>query len=193
MKLRPFAYAAAILAASASFVLAQDRFVAAFTVEDIGDEAVLGSADIRVLEMFEGENRSFAVFEAPDEQTLSDHLDRIGLAPQRLLRVDFVNSPEVGGGDPAGETPRPGHGIYVIERPIPGVGSFPLERKQMISERSNASVRELGGKVEWDRSYLTSEATFCIYRAEDEESIRDHGKLAGAPVEAITLTRRGVE
>lgn len=193
MKLQPFALAATILATSAPAVAAADRFVAAFALGELGDESRLASPDINVLEMFEGEARSFAVFEAPDEAALSDHLERLGLSPQRLLMVDFVNSPEIGGGDPAGEEPRPGHGVYVIERPIPGVGSFPLEKKQMISERSNASVRELGGAVEWDHSYLTSEGTFCIYRAEDEEAIMDHAKLAGAPVGIITLTHGSEE
>ena len=193
MKFRDLACAVAILTASASTVVAGDRFVTAFALGDIGDNARLDSADIGVVEIFEGESRSFAVFEAPDEEALSEHLARLGLSPERMLTVDFVNSPEVGGGDPAGEAPRPGHGVYVIERPIPGVGSFPLEKKQMISRRSNASVRQLGDKVEWVHSYLTSEGTFCVYRAEDEQSIREHAELSGAPVELITLTRGAVE
>ncbi|MGR3322916.1 MAG: nickel-binding protein [Pseudooceanicola sp.] len=193
METRALACAAAILAASASAVLAGDRFVAAFALGEIGDESRLETADIGVVEMFEGESRSFAVFEAPDQAALSDHLGRLGLPPQRLLAVNFVNSPEIGGGDPAGEKPLPGHAVYVIERPIPGVGSFPLEKKQMISRRSNASVRELGNAVEWDHSYLTSEGTFCIYRAVDEKAIMEHARLSGAPVKNITLTRGGDE
>lgn len=193
MSTRSIVVAAAVLFASAAFAEAQDRFVTAFASGDIGQESDLTGPGIHVVEVFEGENRSFAVLTAPDRQALSKHLDGLGLTPQRLLPVDFVNSPEVGGGEPAGDMPRTGHSVYVIERPIPGVGSFPLEKKRMISKRSNDSVRELGGKVEWDHSYLTNEGTFCVYRAEDEAAIRHHAKLAGAPIDLITLTHGKAE
>ena len=180
----------AILAAHAT--LADDRrFVAAFAADDVSPLADLVAADIDVVSVYEGEGRSFAVLAARDETLVRRHLGAIGLAPERLLPVEFVNSPVVGGGEAAGEDPLKEHTLYVIERPIPGVGSFPLEKKQAISARSNASIAQLGGQVEWDRSYLTSEGTFCVYRAEDEDAIRRHGELSGAPIELITPVSSG--
>ena len=92
----------------------------------------------------------------------------------------------MGGGTPAGDEVREGHRVYVIERPVPGVGSFPIEKKQKIAMASNAAVEKLGGAVEWDHSYLTSEGTYCFYCADSEDTIREHAALAGAALSKIT-------
>ena len=82
--------------------------------------------------------------------------------------------------------PRDGHQVYVIERPIPGVGFFGLDKKEKISKGSIAAMAKLGDVIEWDHSYLTSEGTYCVYRADDPDTLREHGALAGAPIGKIT-------
>lgn len=58
-----------------------------------------------------------------------------------------------------------------------------------------SALREEGTGIEWvDSEVLTDEAgrvtgTFCHYRAEDEEAVREHGSRAGLPVTRID--RRG--
>jgi hypothetical protein len=118
------------------------------------------------------------------------YLRAAGVQPGLIMPVNFINSPTVGGGVQAGESPRDGHKVFVIERPIPGVGSFPLETKQMISQRSNASIDILGDKIEWQHSYLTSEGTYCVYRAVDEEAIRENSKLAEATIATVTAVEQ---
>jgi hypothetical protein len=162
------------------------QFVAAFPATETAIEGQLSGQGVTLVESFAGSDRSFAVFGAADEAAVLARLDMLGIEPARLLPVEFINSPTVGGGQGAGSTPRAGHQVYVIERPIPGVGSLPLEKKQMISMRSNESVEQLGEAIEWDHSYLTSEGTFCVYRAVDEETIRKHAELSGAPIDLIT-------
>jgi hypothetical protein len=129
---------------------------------------------------------SYAVFSASNAETLQEFLNAAEIRPDKISEVLFVNSPEVGGGDPAGSNPRPGHQVYVIERPIPGVGFFGLEKKQAISENSNKAIETLGDIIEWDHSYLTNEGTYCVYRADSPETLREHGALAGAPIGRIT-------
>ena len=114
------------------------------------------------------------------------------VSPEKISEVLFVNSPVVGGGDPAGSEPRDGHQVFVIERPIPGVGFFGLEKKQKISAGSNAAIAKLGDIIEWDHSYLTGEGTYCVYRADSPDTLREHGALAGAPIGKITSVKQKV-
>ena len=161
-------------------------FVAELATELTSVDGNASGPDVAVIESFAGAERSYAVFRAADEPMLRTYLDEHGVQPTKISHVEFINSPVLGGGPEAGATPRPGHQVYVIERPIPGVGSFPLEKKKKISMGSNAAAEKLGAVVEWDHSYLTSEGTFCVYRAVDEATIREHADLAGAPIAMIT-------
>jgi len=125
---------------------------------------------------------------------LFERLDKEALHVMRLqplcfrslhLNAQFVN-PCPGHGAICQCPALSGHDVYVIERPIPGVGFLGLEKKQQISQNSNAAIAKLGEIVEWDHSYLTGEGTYCVYRADSPETLREHGVLAGAPVGKIT-------
>lgn len=144
------------------------------------------SANVVVNETLSADAESYAVVTATDEAALQEFLENYGLTPEKVSEVLFINSPEVGGGAPAGPSPRGGHDVYVVERPIPGVGFLGLQKKQKISRNANAAVEKLGDVVEWDHSYLTGEGTYCVYRADSPETLREHGVLAGAPIGKIT-------
>ncbi len=129
---------------------------------------------------------SYAVFSAENLGALESFFSDASVQAEKISEVLFVNSPAIGGGEPAGPKPREGHQVFVIERPIPGVGFFGLEKKQKISQNSNTAVAKLGEIIEWDHSFLTSEGTYCVYRADSPETLREHGALAGAPIGKIT-------
>lgn len=148
--------------------------------------SMLDSHGIAVDETLSAGTDSYAVFSAGDELALARFLSDAGIEAEKITEVLFVNSPVVGGGTPAGAKPRDGHQVFVIERPIPGVGFFGLEKKQKISANSNAAIAKLGDAIEWDHSYLTSEGTYCVYRADSPDTLREHGALAGAPIGKIT-------
>lgn len=180
----------AILAA-VSLLVSQAAEAGQFVVElnkPLSLEATDGSNhyDVVVDESLSAGVDSYAVLTTADEATLQAFLDAFDVKPEKVSEVLFINSPEVGGGAPAGAVLRNGHDVYVIERPIPGVGFLGLEKKQQISRNSNAAIAKLGDIVEWDHSYLTGEGTYCLYRADSPETLREHGVLAGAPVGKIT-------
>lgn len=135
---------------------------------------------------------SYVVVTAEDEDAVRDLMRAASATPEKITEVLFINSPAVGGGQPAGAHPRDGNQVYVIERPIPGVGFFGLEKKQNISKGSNAAIAKLGDIIEWDHSYLTGEGTYCVYRADSPDTLREHGALAGAPIGKITPVRQEV-
>ena len=156
-------------------------------------EEVYERHGVELDELLSAGDDSYAVFTASDQDTLIDFLKEASASVEKTSEVLFVNSPTVGGGEPAGQLPRDGHQVFVIERPIPGVGFFGLEKKQKISKGSNAAIEKLGDIIEWDHSYLTSEGTYCVYRADAPETLREHGALAGAPIGKITSVSQIVE
>jgi hypothetical protein len=175
----------------AAMLAAQPAIAGQFVIEldeplDPPDAALMTSHGVSLDETMSSGPDSYVVFTAADAEALEGFLADASIPAARTSEVLFVNSPVVGGGEPAEAEPRHGHLVYVIERPIPGVGFFGLEKKQAISASSNAAIDKLGEIIEWDHSYLTSEGTYCVYRADSPETLREHGALAGAPIGKIT-------
>jgi hypothetical protein len=47
--------------------------------------------------------------------------------------------------------------------------------------------------VQWVQSYIAADKTFCIYLADSEASIYEHGRLSGFPVTRITEARTVID
>ncbi len=75
---------------------------------------------------------------------------------------------------------------YVIEREIPGAGKLSAEQLKGISQKSNGVLKEMGPQIEWIQSYVTGDKIFCVYKAENEELVREHAKKGGFPANKIT-------
>jgi hypothetical protein len=75
---------------------------------------------------------------------------------------------------------------YLIEREIPGAGKLTPAELKAISQTSCSVLRDMGPKIQWVHSYVTGNKIYCIYKAANEELIREHGKKGGFPVTAIT-------
>ena len=75
---------------------------------------------------------------------------------------------------------------YLIERDIPGAGKLTPEQLKAISKTSCKVLKEMGPQIQWIQSYVTGDKIFCIYKAENEELIREHAKKGGFPANQIT-------
>jgi len=75
---------------------------------------------------------------------------------------------------------------YVIEREIPNAGSLTDEQLQAISKKSNDVLKTLGPKIQWVESYVTGNKIYCVYKAENEELIKEHAEKGGFPANKIT-------
>jgi hypothetical protein len=75
---------------------------------------------------------------------------------------------------------------YVIERDIPKIGSLSRGEYRGLAATSNAALAKLAGKVQWLRSHIAADKTFCIYLAESEALVREHSRIAGFPVTKVT-------
>ena len=145
-----------------------------------------GIHQVSLLEEFRSPNQWFLSMQARNRTELDAYLAVLQVTPDQIIESVFVNSPELGGGPKAGDKPREGHKVYMIQRSIPGIGLAPLEKKIAVSIGSQKIIDSLGGTVEWDHSFLTSEGTYCVYRGRDQGVIKEHAEIAGIPADPIT-------
>ena len=78
---------------------------------------------------------------------------------------------------------------YVIERDMPGVGSLGVDDLKNASQTSCSVLRELGPQIQWVHSYVTDNKLYCIYRATNEDIIREHAERGGFPVNKVSQVR----
>jgi hypothetical protein len=74
---------------------------------------------------------------------------------------------------------------YVIEREIPGAGAFTQEQLKTISQTSCGVLKQMND-IQWIQSYVTGNKIYCVYKAKNEELIREHAKKGGFPANTIS-------
>lgn len=82
---------------------------------------------------------------------------------------------------------------FVIEREIPGAGNLTDAQFQAAARKSVAALHDMGPKIKWLHSYVTGDKIYCVYFAPDEETIREHGRRAGIPVNRVSAVRRMID
>jgi len=82
---------------------------------------------------------------------------------------------------------------YIIEREIPGAGKLTPDQLQRISEKSCSVLNKLGPQIQWIESYVTDEKVYCVYRAPNEQMIREHAKQGGFPANRISQVREVID
>ena len=82
---------------------------------------------------------------------------------------------------------------YVIERELPGAGQLSSEELRTISAKSNSVLTDMKGRAQWLQSYVTDDKIYCVYRADDEDAVREHGSAGGFPVTAISRVAAGID
>ena len=75
---------------------------------------------------------------------------------------------------------------YLIEREIPNAGKLTAEELRAASQKSCAVLKEIGPRIEWVQSYVQGNKLTCVYRAENEELIREHARKSGFPANSIS-------
>ena len=78
---------------------------------------------------------------------------------------------------------------YVIERDMPGVGGASAADLQGASQTSCNVLQQLGPQIQWVHSYVTDNKIYCVYRAPNEDLIREHAQRGGFPANKISQVR----
>jgi len=78
---------------------------------------------------------------------------------------------------------------FLIEREMPGVGQLGADDLKHASQTSCSVLDSLGPKIQWVQSWVTDNKLYCIYRAPNEELIREHARLGGFPISKVSQVR----
>ena len=82
---------------------------------------------------------------------------------------------------------------FIIERNVPGASQLTDAEIREVSLKSLEVLRKLGPEILWIQSFVCDDKIYCIFFAPDERLIREHGRMAGVPVDRIEAVRRLVD
>ncbi len=82
---------------------------------------------------------------------------------------------------------------YLIERNIPGAGKLTAAELQGISQKSCAVLNTLGPQIQWVHSYVTDNQIMCVYRAPNEDLLREHAHQGGFPADKISEIKTTID
>jgi hypothetical protein len=74
---------------------------------------------------------------------------------------------------------------YVIERSIPGAGTLSGMELHEISAKSNEVLAAMAPRAQWVQSYVTDDKIYCVYIADDADSVREHAACGGFPADVV--------
>jgi hypothetical protein len=75
---------------------------------------------------------------------------------------------------------------FLIQRNVPDAGEFSAAERNVLAQRSCAVLEEMGSEhIQWLHSYINSNNLWCIYRAKNEELVREHARRGDFPAKFI--------
>lgn len=78
---------------------------------------------------------------------------------------------------------------FVIERSLPGAGTLDENQLRAISKKSVEVLDAMAGRAQWLQSYVTDDKLFCVYIADDAETVAEHAQAGGFPCDAAHRVR----
>jgi hypothetical protein len=78
---------------------------------------------------------------------------------------------------------------FIIERKIPGIGKLSPQEMQAGARKSNETIRQLDGAVQWIQSFVTNDKLYCVYLGSSKESVLEHAEKSGFPASRIEEVR----
>ena len=82
---------------------------------------------------------------------------------------------------------------YLIERNIPGAGRLTASELQAISQKSCGVLNGMGPQIQWVHSYVTADQIVCVYRAPNEQMLREHARQGGFPADKISEIKTTID
>ena len=82
---------------------------------------------------------------------------------------------------------------FLIERDLPGAGKLSTAELQAIAQRSNEVLDDLGGRAQWQHTYVTDDKLVCVYIADDVAAVEDHAAAGGFPCDHVRTVRTTID
>lgn len=78
---------------------------------------------------------------------------------------------------------------YIIERQLPGAGKLTASELKAIAKKSSEVIDELEAPYHWIETYVTDNKLYCVHIAPDRETVLEHARQGGFPVDSIAEVR----
>ena len=75
---------------------------------------------------------------------------------------------------------------FIIEREIPGAARLSEEELSGIARASCDAISSLDRPYRWLHSYVAGDKFYCVHSAESADDVREHARLGGFPVNAVS-------
>ena len=86
---------------------------------------------------------------------------------------------------------------FVIERTAPGAGEMSAEQRREAARVSNEVIAAMSPRISWQQSYIADDKIFCVFVADDEETllvmegeltlIGENGETTAGPGTCVTF------
>lgn len=74
---------------------------------------------------------------------------------------------------------------FLIERKLPGAFNLTSAEIEMLTRTSTETILNMTRRYQWEISYITEDAIFCIHLAESESAVREHAKSCQFPINNV--------
>jgi hypothetical protein len=74
---------------------------------------------------------------------------------------------------------------FLIERDLPGASKMTDADRIKASKSSCRVVADLAPRLQWEHTYWSGDKVFCVFHADGEDAVREHGERGGFPITAI--------
>ena len=78
---------------------------------------------------------------------------------------------------------------YIIERQLPGAGKLTMSELKAIARKSGEVMAELEEPYHWIETFVTDNKLYCVHIAPDRETVLEHARRGGFPVDSIAEVR----
>ena len=78
---------------------------------------------------------------------------------------------------------------FIIERELPGAGKLTAAELKSIAAKSCEVVNGLEAPYHWVETFVTDNKLYCIHIAPDQETVLEHARQGGFPVNNISEVR----
>jgi hypothetical protein len=82
---------------------------------------------------------------------------------------------------------------FVIERVIPDLGGWSGEQLHAASCTSNGVLADMAPRAQWLHSYVTDDKMYCVYVADDADTVREHATKGGFPADSVAEVRTMID
>src|SRR5918996_2683735 len=81
---------------------------------------------------------------------------------------------------------------FIIEREIPGAAGLSEEELTNIAKSSCDAMSSLDRPYRWLHTYVAGDKFYCVHSAGSEDDVREHARIGGFPVNAVTEVAAGL-